>query len=191
MAREQPTTTDSQAFAALYDTQFDRLYRYLRYQLGDAALAEDLAAEAFARLWARWGALRTPDAAVGWLFTAARRLVVDRHRGGLPPLPLDAVPPERHPHSATPEADVLRMEREALARRYVGQLSPRDREVIELHFVVGLRHREIARVIGTSEGNVAKILHRTLRRLRADLEHEEVTDDQSTIYPVHAAADRH
>lgn len=167
---------DAQAFAALYDAQFERLYRFLRYRVDDPALAEDLAAEVFSRAWATRGTLRTPDAAVGWLFTTARRLVADRYRRGTDVLPLDAVPPGRLPGTAAPEEGVLRAEREALVRRYVGELGERERAIVELRFVAGLRNREIAPVVGLSEGNVAKILHRTLRRLRARLTSEEDPD---------------
>ncbi len=71
---------------------------------------------------------------------------------------------------------MLRAEREALVRRYVGELGERERAIVELRFVAGLRNREIAPIVGLSEGNVAKILHRTLRRLRARLTSEEAPD---------------
>lgn len=189
MAGEGPGRDEVQAFTALYDAQFERLYHYLRYRLGDPALAEDLAAEVFSRAWLKWDTLRPGAAATGWLFTAARHLVADHYRRGPAALPLDAVPPERHPRGAPPDVGVLLDERVALVRRAVAGLGDRERAVVELHFVAGLRHREIAQALGTSEGNVAKILHRTLRRLRASLAHEEATDGQPTGQTVHATGD--
>jgi DNA-directed RNA polymerase specialized sigma24 family protein len=38
--------------------------------------------------------------------------------------------------------------------------------VLRLRFGAGLPHREIARLLGTSETNAAKVLHRALRKLR-------------------------
>ncbi len=61
----------------------------------------------------------------------------------------------------------------AEVRRLLADLSDREREAIGLRFVAGLRNGEIALVLGTSEGNVAKILHRALRKLRERLPKEE------------------
>jgi RNA polymerase sigma factor (sigma-70 family) len=66
-------------------------------------------------------------------------------------------------------------ERLALLRRCLTDLSERERDVIGLRFIAQLRHREIASLVRTSEGNVAKILHRTLRTLRDRLAAEGYT----------------
>lgn len=190
MIGEGPRPGEVQTFTALYNAQFDRVYRYLRYRWGNPVLAEDLAAEVFSRAWRKRDTLLPGDAATGWLFTTARHLVADHYRRGPDALPLDTVPPERHPRGAPPEVGVLLDERSALVRRAVAGLGDRERAVVELHFVADLRHREIAQALGTSEGNVAKILHRTLRRLRAALAHEEVTDEQPTGQTVHATGER-
>lgn len=41
-----------------------------------------------------------------------------------------------------------------------------------LRFAAGLRNREIALALGLSEGNVAKIIHRALAKVRARLREE-------------------
>src|SRR6059058_2958263 len=45
----------------------------------DRAAAEDIAAEAFARLWARWGRIEDEDHAGGYVYKTAMRLC--RRRG--------------------------------------------------------------------------------------------------------------
>src|SRR5439155_23032193 len=75
-----PVARRDEAFGALFEAQFDRIYAFARFRTADEAAAEDIAAEVFARAWSK---LRDPadvDAATAWLFTTARRLVVDHYR---------------------------------------------------------------------------------------------------------------
>lgn len=184
--------TDDQApaFAALYEAHHARLYAYLRYRTGDPTLAEDLAAEVFVRAWARRDVLRRPDAAIAWLFAVARNLAIDRLRRDRhirTAVSLDALPDGRHPQGETPEEEVLRDERRALARYGLTTLGEREREIVELRFVAELRNRDIARVLGLREGTVASILHRSLRRLREQLCEKE---DSNVGQAVRAISER-
>ena len=52
-------------------------------------------------------------------------------------------------------------------------LPPSQREVVLLHDLEGWRHREIADLLGTSEGAVRVRLHEARRRLRAALGEKE------------------
>ncbi len=162
-----------EAFADLYRAHGRRVYAFVRYRVGDGALAEDLTAEVFARAWARRGQLRSPEATVAWLFATARNLVTDHRRRRPDPLPLGALPPEAHPLAGSPEPGAVLAAQLAEVRRLLADLGDREREAIGLRFVAGLRNGEIALVLGTSEGNVAKILHRALRKLRERLPKEE------------------
>jgi RNA polymerase sigma factor (sigma-70 family) len=69
----------------------------------------------------------------------------------------------------SPEDIAIQRERIEVLADGLRRLRERDRMVIELRYIGGLRNPEIAQVIGTSDGNVAKIVHRSLRALRAEL----------------------
>jgi RNA polymerase sigma-70 factor (ECF subfamily) len=163
-----------QTFTAMYEAQFDRVYAFVRFRTASETAAEDIAAEVFARAWSK---LRDPadrDAAPAWLFTTARRLVVDHYRR-LPIQGLGSVAESAQPSSPSPESAALSSERLALLVRCLTALSDREREIIGLRFVARLRNREIGSLVRTSEGNVAKILHRALRKLRDRLTAEGYT----------------
>jgi RNA polymerase sigma-70 factor (ECF subfamily) len=55
----------------------------------------------------------------------------------------------------------------------LGRLSPREQRVLSLRFDARLSNREIAQIVGTTEGNVRVIVFRALRRLRALMGPEE------------------
>lgn len=162
---DRPALRREAAFHALFDAQFDRLYAFVRFRTANEPIAEDIAAEVFARAWSK---LRDPsdlDASAAWLFTTARRLVIDHYRR-TSPMPLDAVAQSAHPSSPPPETAALANERRATLSRFLSDLSERERDVLGLRFIARLRHRQIASLVRTSEGNVAKILHRALQKLR-------------------------
>lgn len=171
-AEEGAADARSVAFTALYHAQFDRVYACLRYRVGNSALAEDLAAEVFSRAWAKLTAIDNPQAAVAWLFVTARHLAVDHYRGKAATLALEELTAGEHPMASPPDEQVLTAERAALVVQCLRALGEREREVVGLRFVAGLRNREIAQVIGTSEGNVAKIIHRALRKMKEYLNTE-------------------
>lgn len=160
-------------FTTLYETEFDHVYAYLRYRVRDAAIAEDLATEVFVRAWRNLDTLRNPDRAAAWLFRMARNLVTDHYRATSPADPLDTLHPGQHPRTESPEGLVLAGEQAVMLWECLLTLSDREREIIGLRFVAGLRHRETARVMGISEGNVAKLLHRALQKIRVHLQSEE------------------
>lgn len=79
----------------------------------------------------------------------------EAERGGV--LPAQAGP--------TPSADAAAREELERARRLLGELPPRYRQVIELARVEGLRHAEIARRMGVRETASRMLLSRALARL--------------------------
>ena len=65
---------DAAGFEAFYQDNLARIVRACALVTLDVALAEDLAAEAFARLWSRWGQISGSDHAGGFVFKTAMRL---------------------------------------------------------------------------------------------------------------------
>lgn len=169
--RQAESDARARAFADLYRQQFARVYAFLRYRLDDTQLAEDLAAEVFGRAWTSLRDPRQVDSAIAWLFTTARRLVADHYRRRKDSLPVERAL-STGPAVASPEAGLLASERLTLALRCLASLGEREREIIGLRFVSGLRNWQIAQVLGLREGNVAKIIHRALARVRERLQEE-------------------
>lgn len=148
--------------AEIYRTTYPALVRFLYRKVWDAACAEDLAQEAFAR------ALESQPANVrGWLFVVAANLARDdarraarerRHLTLLKGEPAAAAPP--------PDAAVDAAREQAQVRAALDQLTPRDREVLLL-WDAGISYDEIAAQTGLARGAVGTTLARARRRLVA------------------------
>ncbi len=71
---------NADGFDAFYRGTAQRLVRYAYGLTGDAAEAQDLTQEAYARAWQRWGRVRTYDQPEAWLRVVVTRLATDRWR---------------------------------------------------------------------------------------------------------------
>jgi RNA polymerase sigma-70 factor (sigma-E family) len=160
------STRDLTAFADLFDEQRVPALRLAYAMTGDAGLAEDVVAEAFARTYERWskGGIENPAAyvrraVVNEVRSTFRRLAVRRRYAARQ---RSAEPSATFPGDRLADADVL--------GRALMTLTERQRAVVVLRVVDDLSEREVATVLRCSEGTVKSHLSRGLAQLRAALE---------------------
>lgn len=146
------------SFEAAFDELFPRAVRLANRLLGDRAAAEDVAAEALARAYARWpkvGALSYRD---GWVLKVATNLAIDRLRRRTPDV---------WPSTAADFEDSVEL-RIALNAALL-TLAPRQRQAVALRYLGGLSDQEVALALGISLGSVKTHIHRGLKGLRGRL----------------------
>jgi RNA polymerase sigma-70 factor (ECF subfamily) len=160
------------AFAAIFDRHHDAIHAYLRRRL-DAAIAEELAAETFAR--ALHGVARYDHGradALPWLYGIAANLARRHRRTEL--RRLRAYARTGHDPLADEHADApARLDAAAAGPRLAAALAALkadDREALLLLAWADLRYDEIAVALGIPVGTVRSRLHRARRVLRAHLE---------------------
>jgi RNA polymerase sigma-70 factor, ECF subfamily len=171
----------SAAFADVYEELLPAVWRFVSSRVPERSDAEDLTSEVFTRAlesWARYDPSRgTP---LAWVFGIAHRVVVDRWRGqarrtdAIDEAALAAT--DADPGEGVETAEIL-----AELRRVLAGLSERERDAVALRFAAGLRHGEIALILGLSTGAVKMTVFRALLKLRAALAQElaSATDDEA------------
>ena len=152
--------TDLRTFAQVFADQRVGALRLAFAMTGDAQLAEDVVAEAFARTFRQWsrGGVRDPDtyvrrAVVNEVRTTWRRLEVRRR-----PAARERPVPASNGIDRIADADML--------ERALLTLPPRVRAVVVLRVVEDLSEQQTATVLGCSVGTVKGYLSRGLERLR-------------------------
>lgn len=152
-------TPDGQAaFDAVWSADAAAVKRHLVYLTGDPALAEDLAQETFARLFARQASGEPmPDNPRAWLLRVASNLAYNEFRGTSRRAAREQAAP--YAGEETDLDDVLDV------RRALGSLEARDRLVLLLRHS-GFSYAEIAATIEVAPGSVGTILVRAQRRFR-------------------------
>lgn len=161
---------DGAAFAMLWRDTHPPLLRYLWVAAGDAA--EDLASEVWLDVARRIAKFKGGEPEFrGWLFTLARRKVIDRHRyeARRPESPTGDVGPLDRPASDDTFAAALEDISTGAALALIASLPPEQAEIIVLRVVVGMDATEVARMVGKSPGAVRVAAHRGLRSLSARL----------------------
>ncbi len=164
---------DPNAFAPLYATYFDPIYRYCYLRLHHRELAADAASQTFLKALAGIGGFRS-GSFKSWLYAIARNVTVDMIRASKPRIDL-AHAELVHDHAPTPEEHALRADEHERLWRALQHLTDEQREVLELR-LAGLTGQEIANATRRSLSATKSIQFRALSRLRTVLELEMPTD---------------
>jgi RNA polymerase sigma-70 factor (ECF subfamily) len=157
---------DRAAFAPLYERYVDQIFAYAHSLTRNRELAEDVTASTFAKAiedLPRFQWRGVPYSA--WLYRVASNLVA---RQGRRPAWVDL---EAHQPTddQSPEVIVVQRDREAAVRAAVAVLPDDQRQAVLLRFGGDLRNREIAEIMGRSEGAVKLLTFRAMTNLRKQL----------------------
>jgi len=160
---------DRQAFAAIYETYFDRIYRYLTLRIGNPVDAEDMTEQVFMKALEsinkfEWRGL--PFSA--WLFRIASNEAVDyfRRRSRQRRAPLDESVLAA-PQDPSQEAELV-LSLEELIEAMQG-LTDLQRQVITLRFGAELPTAQVAQIMDRTPGAVKALQHAALVSLRRAL----------------------
>ena len=167
MANHEPEQSE---FARLYRATLAPLRRYLTRFLGDANEAQDIAHDAYLRVYPKDGKA-PPDNPQAFLYTTARNLAINRiKRRQIAPFNAQEAHAENAP-SPSPGVVQQVMARQELSQleAAIADLPPGCRSVLLLRKVELLSHQEIADRLGIAVSTVEKQHARALRLLRTAL----------------------
>jgi RNA polymerase sigma-70 factor (ECF subfamily) len=168
---------DRDAFAELVRRHQLTVYRVLRRFTRSQDDARDLTQRVFVRAlesarrdFPRIAASAEPTATRAWLLRVAINLGKNhvRDRARWPSTRLSLVQPTLASSDST-SARLERAELEALARRAVLELSPRQQEVFSLRIDAELSFAEVGATLGITENNAKAQFHHALKRLKEAL----------------------
>jgi RNA polymerase sigma-70 factor (ECF subfamily) len=158
---------DPEAFGQLYERYVNKIFNYIYYRTGNHHDAEDLTAKTFYQALKhvrRYVNRGVPFSA--WLYRIAHNLVANWHRdrSRRQVIALDEIAltmPRQHPESELELEDDQR-----LLMRLIRRIPDDRQQLLILKFVEQMSNREIAQIMGRSEGAIKSLYHRTLLALR-------------------------
>ncbi len=167
---------DAQAFAALYERYFERVYRYVYYRVREDVEAEDVTSEVFFRALRAMPRYEPRQPFLAWLYRIARNAIIDRARAARPRVSFeDALAhPDSGEHVVDPDAQLLATDRRARLRAALAHLTAEQQEVVVLRFVEGLSAEEVGKMMGKRAGTVRGLQFRALQSLRKHVTAEDL-----------------
>ena len=167
---------DGRAFRSLFRALHPVVYAYLASRTDGRADAEDLTAQVFTKVvenLSRYDKSRGSPRA--WVLTIARNVLIDHLRARREHAPLSEVEEVlADARTVPPDGQDERLERVRTAmQRYGADV----REMFALRFGDGLRYREIAVVMGTSEAAIKQRFSRVLRELKQRAQRGELDEE--------------
>lgn len=169
---------EADAFAGLVERHQERLLRLCERLLGDVEEARDAAQEVFLKAYRKAAEVEPRGQVYTWLYRIAvnhclnklrrRRLVrflrfgAADEAGGEETLSFEPAD-----GGASPEEAMAARRRWALTRRAIDQLPENQRAVLVLVRFEGMAYKQVAEVLGITEGAVESRLFRAMRRLDA------------------------
>lgn len=150
---------DGLDFELAFQDLFMRAMRLAYRMLGDAATAEDVAADTMVIAYARWDRVAALPHREGWILRTAAHLAIKASRKR----------PVELQHDATFTFEEDSAIRVALLQA-MQKLSRRQRDVVVLRYLAGLSEPEVAASLGISLGSVKTHARRGLAALRKKLD---------------------
>lgn len=159
---------EERAATLLVERHATAVGRYVS-SLGLRVGVEEVVQDAFVRAFGSLASFRGESAFRTWLFTIARRLVSDHRRAR-----------RRHREDSEVQEgdaateydaldDVIAGESQRRMQQALTRLTPTQREVFVLRVNEGMSYKEIAEVVGTTEGAARVHYHNALRQMKEAL----------------------
>jgi RNA polymerase sigma-70 factor, ECF subfamily len=180
---------DDAAFAEIVELYHQRLVIVLQHLIGTAEGAEDLAQEAFLRVYRSRKKYRPRAKFSTWLFTIANNLAANhlRSRQRKPVVrldvrdsgPLGPRPGEQivHDRERSPPQKLQQQELAEVVKQAIEGLNERQRVAVVLNKFEDMNYADIAEVMGLTTKAVKSLLSRARENLRVAL-HEYIYMDQ-------------
>lgn len=151
---------DNEALASFYTSTKAAVYGFALSILKDVDHAEDVTQDTFIQIFHNASNYRTQGKPMAWVMTITRNLATSRLREQSRNLPLEDTHLERLSHNPMVDQDDL-LTLDAL----LSILEDQERQIVTLHALTGLKHREIAQLLSLPLPTVLSKYHRSIKKL--------------------------
>ena len=158
---------DTAAFEEFFRGQTQSLYAHLCLITGNRAEAEELAQDAFLKVWERWDRVAVMEEPVGYLYRTAMNLFRKRYRRAMLAIRKTVSEDLRRDEFAVVE------DRSIVASAMV-ELTPRQRAALVLTELLGFSSEEAGRMLGVTAGTVRALASHGRAAMKRHMEADDV-----------------
>lgn len=152
-------------FKSVFEHNFKLLRNFLIYKFKDVERAEDVAQNAFVKLWENCGVLK-PEQAKSFLYTTAIRLSLNQIKHEKVVQHFELLSKPKSSHHESPEFLLEETELKARLEKAINELPEKQRTVFLMNRFDNQTYTEIASSLDLSVKAVEKRMHQALLSLR-------------------------
>ena len=169
---------DQQAFATLYRSHVDRIYRYIFYRVDTAIIAEDLTADVFIHALeglSRYECSSSPW--IAWLYSIANARVVDHYRRN------GRITQQEMSEEATDSVEmnwddnIVATFTHDVIQEAIRYLNDEQRQVIIYRFIESYSLEKTAMLMGKTIGAIKTMQHRALVAMGKSIQKRGIKPD--------------
>jgi RNA polymerase sigma-70 factor (ECF subfamily) len=158
---------DSVAFEELYNLSSVAVYGLAMSILGSRSDAEDVVQDTFISIYQNASKYNSKGKAMAWIFTITRNMALmkirDRKKRSY--VNLDNV----YDLGVTDNIE-SNIHKEKIVNQLLNVLKDDDRQIVVMHIMSGLKHREIAKILDIKLSTVLSKYKRSLEKMRTEIE---------------------
>lgn len=152
---------NTNALEQLYRATSSAVYAYLLSVLKNSHDAEDAMHDTYLKIWTGAAGYRSQGKPMAWIFTIGKNLCLKQ----LNIQSKEASAPEDWMQPAA-DSGAMTQEDKWVIQQCMEKLSDDARQIVVLHVVSGLKHREIARLLDLPLSTVLSKYHRSIQKLK-------------------------
>jgi len=164
--------SDPEAFVALYDRYFERVFGYVCVRVASRAACEDITSQVFTNALANIDRFRARGPFAAWLFRIARNGVRDYHRSPMQESLSDELGAELRDDGAAPDELALARESRDQLRVLIAGLRRDRQHLLALRYGAGMSFDELGVALNIAPGTARVRVHRVLEELRRGCAHD-------------------
>ena len=166
---DQMSNGDVSATGKLYELIESDVFAYALSKTANKADAEDIVHDTFVQVWKNATQYKPMGKPLAWVFTIEINLIRRQFNKNQKIIPLD----ETIERESDDDDLAERIIESEFLRQILKTLSEEEREIISLHIVSGLKHREIARLLKKPLSTVLSRYNRAIKKLQMQINDKE------------------
>jgi len=152
-------------FDRIYHLTKDTVYYTILSVMKDSNISEDLMQETYLKALEKIHSYKPKASFVAWITTIARNLAYNEYNRRKRELKIN--PTENEFIFGSVEST---SENELIVKELLEKLNDTEREIVILHVIGDLKHKEIAKLLGIPLGTVTWKYNQSIKKLKSDIE---------------------
>ncbi len=160
MEKETNIVLTSSEFKSLFEEYFKAIKNFIYFKVGDSGMAEDLAQDAFVKLWENRGSIKK-STVKSYLYTIANNTTINQLKRNQLKYKFQGQL-EVSSEFENPEFQLIKKEYEIKLNDALAKIPEGSREVFLMNRIEGLKYKEIAERLGLSVKAIEKRMSKAI-----------------------------